>query len=144
MWKNHWNTTARFKDIKDFSVSFGWALYTAYTCIGQSFHWSINLKFYDKEIYISVLIIESLKVVKINFPKKNIYIFIYYNMKIWRIHFSWSKTHNFAASIITQYWLDNAFVMIYFSDNATIIIYWMKETNSCFLRIVSKASIRIQ
>ena len=33
--------------------------------------------------------------------------------------------------------------LIFFSDNATII-YWMKETNSCFLRIATKAPVRIQ
>ena len=32
---------------------------------------------------------------------------------------------------------------LFFSDNATII-YWMKETNSCFLRILYKAPVRIQ
>ena len=55
---------------------------------------------------------------------------------------SWSKTHIFAASTITQYWL-NKTIIIFFSDNATVI-YWMKETNSCFLRIASKAPMRIQ
>ena len=33
--------------------------------------------------------------------------------------------------------------LYFFSQNATII-YWMKETNSCFLRIESKACVRIQ
>ena len=57
--------------------------------------------------------------------------------------YSWSQTRIFAASTITQYWLDNTTITIFFSDNATII-YWMKETNSCFLRIASKAPVRIQ
>ena len=56
---------------------------------------------------------------------------------------SWSKTHIFAASTITQYWLGNSIVIFFISDNATII-YWMNETNSCFLRIASKAPLRIQ
>ena len=34
-------------------------------------------------------------------------------------------------------------LLYFFSDNATII-YWMKETNSWFLRIASKAPVRIQ
>ena len=49
----------------------------------------------------------------------------------------------FNSLTITQYWLDNTIIIISFSDNATII-YWMKETNSCFLRIASKAPVRIQ
>ena len=61
---------------------------------------------------------------------------------------SWSKTRffarrNFAASTITQYWLDNTIVIIFFSDNATIV-YWIKETNSYFWRIASKAPVRTQ
>ena len=56
---------------------------------------------------------------------------------------SWSKAPIFVASTITQYWLDNTIITIFFSDNSTII-YWMKETNSCFLRIASKAPMRIQ
>ena len=55
---------------------------------------------------------------------------------------SWSKTRIFTASTITQHWLDNTIIMIYFSINATII-YWMKETNSCFLGIATKAPVRI-
>ena len=58
------------------------------------------------------------------------------------LHCSWSKTRIFAASTITQYWLDNTIIIIFFSDKA-IIIYWMKETNSCFLKIASKAPVRI-
>ena len=42
---------------------------------------------------------------------------------------SWSKTRIFAASTITQYWLDNTIIIFFISDNATII-YWMKEANS--------------
>ena len=55
---------------------------------------------------------------------------------------SWNKTCIFTASTITQYWLYNTIIIISFSDNATII-YRMKETNSCFLRIGSKAPVRI-
>ena len=61
-------------------------------------------------------------------------------MQLGRILSSWNKTHIFTALIITQCWLDNAIIIISFSDNATI----MKEINSCFLRIASKAPIRIQ
>ena len=53
------------------------------------------------------------------------------------------KRRIFAASIITWYWLDDTIVIIFFSDNATLI-YWLKETNSCFSRIASKAPVRIQ
>ena len=60
-----------------------------------------------------------------------------------RLLCSWSKTHIFAASTITLYCLDNTIIIIFFSDNATFI-YWIKVTNSCFLRIASKAPFRIQ
>ena len=56
---------------------------------------------------------------------------------------SWSKTRIFAASTITQYWLDNTIIIIFFSENTTII-YWMKETNTYFIKIASKALVRIQ
>ena len=60
-------------DIKDFSLSSvkyicGWALYQEKFCINP-----LTQRFYDEAIYKSVLIIKSLKVVKINFCK-NIYI----------------------------------------------------------------------
>ena len=47
----------------------------------------------------------------------------------------------FAASTITQYWLDNTIIKIFFFWQCNHY-YWMKE--SCFLRIASKALVRIQ
>ena len=54
---------------------------------------------------------------------------------------SWSKTHfcslNYYAILTRWYNYYNFFFW-------QCIIYWMKETNSCFLRITSQAPIRIQ
>ena len=81
--------------------------------------------------------------------KKKLLNFLYYwywllmlwSLKKNSLHNSWSKTRIFAASTIMQYWLDNTIIIIFFSDNETII-YWMKETNSYFLRIASKAPVK--
>ena len=78
------------------------------------------------------------------FSIKPIYPFFYLaKPRYWKVHDSWNKTHIFAAITITQYWLNDTIVIIFFSDNPTII-YWIKEKNSCFLRITSKAPVRIQ
>ena len=66
------------------------------------------------------------------------------NFQFRRKKSSWEQNAYFCSSLIyyailTQWYNRYNF----FSDNATII-YWIKEINSCFLRIASKTPVRIQ